>query len=48
MVMKQRRLVRDYEGTESSAIAMVYIAMIQLCFEDWHDSPTIHDFQNRL
>ena len=29
-LMKQRRLVRDYEGTESSATAMVYIAMIRI------------------
>lgn len=29
-LMKQRRLVRDYEKTESSATAMVYIAMIRI------------------
>ena len=29
-LMKQRRLVRDYEKTESSAAAMVYIAMIRI------------------
>jgi putative transposase len=29
-LMKQRRLVRDYEQTESSATAMVYIAMIRI------------------
>lgn len=29
-LMKQRRLVRDYETTESSAAAMVYIAMIRI------------------
>ena len=27
-LMRQRRLVRDYETTDSSAEAMVYIAMI--------------------
>ena len=29
-LMKQRRLVRDYERTETSAAAMVYIAMIRI------------------
>jgi len=29
-LMKQRRLVRDYEKTETSAAAMVYIAMIRI------------------
>ena len=29
-LMKQRRLVRDYEKTECSAAAMVYIAMIRI------------------
>ena len=29
-LMKQRRLVREYETTESSAAAMVYIAMIRI------------------
>jgi putative transposase len=29
-LMKQRRLVRDYEQTESSATALVYIAMIRI------------------
>jgi hypothetical protein len=28
--MKQRRLVRDYEETESSAAAMVHLAMIHI------------------
>ena len=29
-LMRQRRLVRDYEGTESSAEAWIYIAMIRI------------------
>jgi transposase len=29
-LMKQRRLVRDYEKTETSASAMVYIARIRI------------------
>ena len=29
-LMKQRRLVRDYEATESSAEAMLYISMIRI------------------
>ena len=29
-LMKQRRLVRDYEQTETSAAAMVYLAMIHI------------------
>jgi putative transposase len=29
-LMRQRRLVRDYETTESSAVAWVYIAMIRI------------------
>lgn len=29
-LMKQRRLVRDYEETESSAAAMVHLAMIHI------------------
>jgi transposase len=28
--MRQRRLVRDYETTESSAEAWIYIAMIRI------------------
>ena len=29
-LMKQRRLVRDYERTETSATAMIHIAMIRI------------------
>ena len=29
-LMRQRRLVRDYETTETSAVAWIYIAMIRI------------------